>query len=344
MNNNIIHNAVTIARASAELRDAAVAGNTAYVLATLQEGFAVNTDLGPDNGTLLLLAVKHGHTELVECLISNGADLDHLSSMGATALLMATSRGDIDMVELLISRGANVDAGDREGYNALIGNANIGNQEIAELLIRRGANVNATTRDNMTALYMATYSNRKEMVKLLLAHNADVNMSCGNKTALMLAQERGYTEIAELLMSPTPNTVSPLSAFGLLGGRQSPTSVTNDLLLQRVQGEGLPGLRDAAVAGNTAYVSVALQQGFPINTDLGITDLGIYDGTLLLVAVKHGHTKLVELLLEHNADVNMVCNNKTALMLAHEKGHIEIANLLMSANYETSIAPAAPTV
>jgi len=339
MNNNIIHAAVTIALASAQLRDAAVAGNTAYVSATLQQGFAVNTDLGPDDGTLLLLAVKHGHRDLVECLISNGADLDHLSSMGATPLLMATSRGNIDMVELLISSGANVDAGDGGGYNALITNANIGSQEMAELLIRRGANVNAITRDNMTALLMATYSNHKEMVKLLLSHNADVSMICDNKTALMLAQEKGYTEIAELLMSPTPNIMLPVSAFGLFGGRQSPTSITTELLSQRVQGEGLPGLRDAAVAGNTKYVSIALQQGFAVNTDLGI-----YDGTLLLIAVKHGHTKLVELLLARNADVNVICNNKTALMLAQEKGHTEIANLLMSANHEASIAPSAPTV
>jgi len=71
--------------------------------------------------------------------------------------------------------------------------------EIATYLINRGANVNAKDGFGMTSLMWASYNGDVELVKLLLEKGADKNIEVKGQTALSAAEEKGFTEIIELL-------------------------------------------------------------------------------------------------------------------------------------------------
>ena len=54
----------------------------------------------------LMSAPEGGHTETVEILISNGADINTVSNYG-TALMIASMNGNTETVEILIANGVN---------------------------------------------------------------------------------------------------------------------------------------------------------------------------------------------------------------------------------------------
>jgi ankyrin repeat protein len=114
----------------------------------------------------------------------------------------AAENGRTDEVKRLLDQGADVNGkGMLGGYTALMLAAVKGHAEVVKLLIDKGADVNAKdTIFGITALMVAV--NNMQIVKLLIDKGADVhakNMS--GKTALMLAEMKGKTAVADLLRS-----------------------------------------------------------------------------------------------------------------------------------------------
>ena len=71
--------------------------------------------------TPLHLASSLGHTEIVELLLENRADIDMVTvATGETALHLATSGGYIATVKLLLERGAAVNKATNEGKTCLM--------------------------------------------------------------------------------------------------------------------------------------------------------------------------------------------------------------------------------
>jgi hypothetical protein len=68
-------------------------------------------------------------------------------------------------------------------------------------LLEHGADVNTRNNDGCTALILAASSGEIEIVRALLSKGADVSarLTQTGKTALMLAKEKGYSEIIQLL-------------------------------------------------------------------------------------------------------------------------------------------------
>jgi hypothetical protein len=74
-------------------------GDIEYVGKSLEEGWQ------PD-GDCLVLAAKHGHTDLVGLLLAFGGQSDALNEDGVTALHETIGRGHLDTVKLLLDSGA----------------------------------------------------------------------------------------------------------------------------------------------------------------------------------------------------------------------------------------------
>ena len=53
-------------------------------------------------------ACKYGHTEVAECLLKRGVDIDARGGANNTGLMLASQRGRRDMVEMLLENGASV--------------------------------------------------------------------------------------------------------------------------------------------------------------------------------------------------------------------------------------------
>jgi ankyrin repeat protein len=205
-------------------------------LNTVKSLISSNPDLpvitGKDNGeTLLWRAVYWDHKDLVEFLISNGADVNGKCESG-TPLHVSSMNGSSEITELLISRGAHVNSvawsgtdtplcyvvlyGDnrvfyrskdpksgKENYQVIPWETNTGENHIkvGKLLIAAGAVVNL--KSHYTPLHAAIIKNWKEMAELLISAGADVNSQDDElqSTPLHIAAEYGYKDIVELLIS-----------------------------------------------------------------------------------------------------------------------------------------------
>lgn len=66
---------------------------------------------GPDGDTLLMLAARHGHADVVAGLAARGADLDRRNDHGRTPLAEAVVGGSEEVVDVLVEAGADPDAG-----------------------------------------------------------------------------------------------------------------------------------------------------------------------------------------------------------------------------------------
>ncbi|NGX42861.1 MAG: hypothetical protein K940chlam7_01149 [Chlamydiae bacterium] len=184
--------------------------------------------------TPLRVASKHGCEDLVEYLLTSGAEVDALSGgvwlrgrcciydkydkrrKGRTPLYVACSNGHTNVAKLLLDKRANIEATSPEiirtfPYNhamtALHAACRNGHYETAELLLDRGAKIEAVDRREDTALHIACRNGKKNIVELLLDRGANVEAkncrgisSGGEDTPLHIACEKDEGEIVELLI------------------------------------------------------------------------------------------------------------------------------------------------
>jgi len=138
-----------------------------------------------------------------------------MTGCATTPLYDATIRGDIKKVTDMLDGGADINEG-YMGWTPLLTASSIGKTEIVKALLDRGADINSTTNfayyRNWTPLIHAAYEGHVSTVKLLLERGADVEIKTKdnliesyNKNALQLAQERGHTFIAKMIMDGMEN-------------------------------------------------------------------------------------------------------------------------------------------
>ncbi|KAH6845648.1 hypothetical protein B0I37DRAFT_356096 [Chaetomium sp. MPI-CAGE-AT-0009] len=83
-------------------------------------------------------AAENGHAEMVELLLSEGADVAVADKDGWTPLIAASSKGHLDVVRLLLHKGAEVDLKDKTARAAISYAAEGGHRTIVQLLLKNG--------------------------------------------------------------------------------------------------------------------------------------------------------------------------------------------------------------
>ncbi|CAH9101014.1 unnamed protein product [Cuscuta europaea] len=99
-----------------------------------------------DRRSLLHVAVSSAHAEVVKILSAADSSVSGINcgdEEGWVPLHSAASSGNIDIVEILLSRGANVNLKNDGGRTALHYAASKGHLRIAEILISHNAKINA---------------------------------------------------------------------------------------------------------------------------------------------------------------------------------------------------------
>ena len=103
-------------------------------------------------------AARNGHTDVVEYLVEQGADVNFVDWRGDTALRGAARYGHLEIVKILVGSGADVNATDVDGRTALHHAVALrlwlgvdgGHLAVVEFLVGSGAAVNATTSEGRT--------------------------------------------------------------------------------------------------------------------------------------------------------------------------------------------------
>ncbi|GHU10444.1 hypothetical protein FACS1894185_1930 [Betaproteobacteria bacterium] len=179
-----------------EMMTAVKLGDRSAVIELLNRGMDVNTS-DIEGNTLLMLAVRENHPELVDLFILQRAKINARNMHGDSALRLAAYEGRLIIVQHLVAAGAQIEM---EGWTPLIYAAFNGHAEVVEYLLAKGANVNAVSESGMTALMAAARGGYADLAKRLVALGADINLKDTNgKTALDWAIGARNTTIADFL-------------------------------------------------------------------------------------------------------------------------------------------------
>jgi len=275
------------------------------------------------NRTPLVVAAEHGHADMAEWLLGEGANVDAecQGQMIETykALIAASSNGHTKVVKLLLDHGATKDqqrpCGGHHICGPLYEAAFEGHQQTVELLLDRGAEIDQVTSWGINALQAACTAANQAMVALLLARGANVNVG----HALYVASNSGNTAIATMILNKgaDPNAQYKDRGNALHAAARNGHVEIVKLLLDRgadikaPSSEHRRALALAAGAGHLDTVTLLLDRGANINAQSGCCS------SALQQACACGSFPVVQLLLDRGADVN-ACppGGDTALLIA----------------------------
>ena len=269
----------------------------------------------------LVLAARFGQRDTVRLLLDQGVTPDSRDGLGRTALIAAAGEKDHAITALLIDRGADVAATDSDGATALMHAAANGQLDNVRLLLAAGAEVNALDRGGETALSAAVRFSRVRIVEYLLASGADPNRyDLGPEHAgyspLMRAVARDLSAADSLAM------VQSLLARGAAPDAVRAKGETAYTLARRSGKTGVAEtLLEAGAHDETPYADLGAEQALLKAVRRGDADkVGrllalevdpnyrdpVTGGTPLASAAYRGENSLMDLLIEHGADVNDV--------------------------------------
>jgi ankyrin repeat protein len=169
-------------------------GTTGAVAALLQKGADPDAAENKKQQTALMWAAAEGHSQVVQRLIENGADIGTRSKGGFTPLLFAARSGDFESARALLDAGADPNESTPEHGNSLVIAAAGGHERLSLFLLKKGADPNSSDQNGITALhhsvanglaalngvrydpvYRLLPSNMQQLAKVLLDSGANVD-------------------------------------------------------------------------------------------------------------------------------------------------------------------------
>ena len=298
------------------------------------------------NASALMIACKRGDIDAINLLLNTGADPNIARDLGDTCLHDAV-RGDCskEVLQTIISHGADVNATNTINETALIISCRTGNIDAINVFLNAGAETLISTIDGDTCLHAAANGDcSKDVLEIIISHGVDVNATNQrNASALMIACKRGDIDAIDLLL----NTGADLNIARDLGDTCLHDAVRGDCskeILQTIMRHGVDV--NATNSNNATALMMAVQKG---NVE-AIHEL-LHAGANTNIADEYGNTCLHDAVLEyirkdvlqtiiyHGAHVNAKNNrNETPLMIALWIPNKDAINVLLNAGADPNIA------
>ena len=128
-------------------------------------------------------------------------------NQNSTALHKAVASGQLDVVDKLLTAGANVNVTNKLGNTPLHGAVIMSSSSIADRLLAAGANINAVNKDGNTPLHIALRKKNISLVETLLAAKADINVANNEgDTPLHIAAFMSLDSIVDKLLDAGAHT------------------------------------------------------------------------------------------------------------------------------------------
>jgi ankyrin repeat protein len=260
-------------------------------------------DMQDKNGaSLLIIAARHGKTDVVKYLLEIGANVNLINKDGASALWFAVASDKFNdtIVNILINNNADVNVVDSIYMNTPLMLASAkGRIDAVDLLLDHGAEANKKDKSFASALYYATRFNHTDIALKLLQKGATFLVSDNQgRTPLFLAIINGNVKIVN----------------GLYENGAS--------LAQKDINEATPIIY-AAAEGHLDLVKYLINKKVDLNAK---TTEG---KTALMMASREGKFEIVKELLKNGADTQIKdSKGRSALDIAIQEGHKDIAKLL----------------
>ena len=133
------------------------------------------------------IAAINEKSVVLKLMGDTGANLNQLQGPDALPLISlaaavsVSADAGVEMVQYLISKGADVNQEDSNGHTPLFYAANSGNTQIVELLLCTGADIDHLNGvKNVTALNGAVVETKSETAQFLIKKGAKVNLLVSN--------------------------------------------------------------------------------------------------------------------------------------------------------------------
>ena len=158
----------------------------------------------------LHFASDANYHEIVQFLLSQGADVNCKDPKNRTALMYAAYKNNVDTVQVLLERGTDLEIQDDFGSTALMYAASGGSNECCRLLVEHGANLDMQNKDGLCSLIYAIQSRKNATLKVLLELGANPYITnCLGTGALHWAAKKGEVECCASLIEHGVNVDTP---------------------------------------------------------------------------------------------------------------------------------------
>jgi ankyrin repeat protein len=189
------------------VRIAAQSGNIVAVQTLIDHG-ASTTAVNEGGGNLLMIAVREGHTGVMQLLLNSrscnnqaAVDVNATDADGDTALHVAACRDRTEVAALLLQHGAAVNAPNNRGYTPVALAAAVCSAEFVQLLLDAGAEL---TGDS-PVLHVAIRNNKGPAVLQLLLEQSSAGAMidslgtqcscCGPRTPIMMCEQPAHLKL-----------------------------------------------------------------------------------------------------------------------------------------------------
>ncbi|KAM3838810.1 CARD- and ANK-domain containing inflammasome adapter protein-like [Vipera latastei] len=282
------------------------------------------------NETLLHIAAAHGHTEIIDYLISKGAKQEVRDNKGRTPLHRAAEKGHDKAVNRLLQAGANMYSLDQEGKTPL----HLANQNQHMHVLKNILKEEAGRHKNQhNFLHMAALKDESDLVQILLKNGAFVNARDEKgQTALSYAVSQGHEKTVKVLLEGGAKVDSSIIDATFNSNNQSLFKI----LLEYARGlssESMVSALFKAIGKDLhGIVAALIERGIDIN----VRNEEQY--TPLLLACKMGKIKSAKVLIEKGASLkDKAPNLSSPLHLAVEAGASSIAQMLLQKGIDPNI-------
>jgi len=171
--------------------------------------------------TPLFVAASKGHINICKLFVNNNNNIAFINTQcdsGSNTLYIAAQEGNAEVVEYLISVGANIEIKFREYHTPLYIAARNNHVSTVKILIKLGAKVDVIGEDTSTPLYLACQNGHVNMVQELINSGADQNISFKESTPLYIACQKGFDQIVEILCNPSNSSKAQINKNNSNGG------------------------------------------------------------------------------------------------------------------------------
>jgi ankyrin repeat protein len=286
-------------------RKATPSGDSNYIKAILSKDPDRINSKDEYGNSLLHLAAREGNVDIINYLVSEGANVNSRNIADETPIHLAANSGNLDVVIQLISNGANINVKDSIGNTPLHDAAENDHIQIVKYLISQKAEINTQNNGHQSPLHEAVEFDKVEMSKLLVSEGANVNTQ----------DEDRRSPLHAAVVNENLELVKYLTANGAEVNAKDKFDRTP--------------LHQAAYVGNLDVVKHLILQGSDIDEKgafylhLGKMELTL-NCTPLHIAAKNGHFEVVKFLVYQGADVNLKNNDGDSVLdLAQTSGHTE---------------------
>ena len=290
------------------------------------------------NGYPLHLATFFGFDAIAKLLLENGADPND-AVHGVKPLHFAVCNNDFETIDLLLKKTTNVDPKDANGWTPLHRAIQSNRKEIVEFLIAKGANIEMSTLSGIRPLHIAAFNGFIEIVEILIENGATLEVEDSEGfTPLHLAVS--HQNIPHKMNFTKNQTKFEKSLMAIYYGAsskqdekskfQKPEMVRISLVKMLIKHGALVNVQNGKKITPSDYAKYLVRHNAFRDVPSGFKHAYPINTYPIHTASKNGHVKMVKLLFEHGAFVNVIDKDLyTPLSFAVIQGHFDVVDTLL---------------